>query len=381
MPRLLFLCEYPSLNGGEQSMLSVLTGIGKEGFVPTVLAPSDGPLAEALEAMRVETVPFNLHDSSGGKLTLSQRREELGRILHYRRPGLLHANSLSMSRLAGPVAAELGIASIGHLRDIIRLNRQVVCDVNHHTRLLAVSRATRDYHIEQGLDSQRVRVLHNGVDLTKFQPREPSGMLHRELGVLPGTPLLGTIGQIGLRKAQDVLVQAAKLCVQRGNECHFVVIGRRHSEKDESRRFEADLHAAAEGPLAGRLHILDIRDDIPAVLNELTLLIHPARQEPLGRVLLESLASGLPVVATDVGGTREILLPEADVGRLVAPNDAVGLAAAIDGLLADAATRRRMAVKARKRAETAFDVRVAAAGLAGHYNEVLATGRMANDYR
>ena len=98
---------------------------------------------------------------------------------------LLHANSLAMGRLSGPVAAELGLPSVSHLRDIIRLSSQAVADLNCHARLLAVSQATRDFHVAAGLAAEKLHVVYNGVDLEEFRPRSPTGYLHRELGLPP----------------------------------------------------------------------------------------------------------------------------------------------------------------------------------------------------
>jgi glycosyltransferase involved in cell wall biosynthesis len=108
------------------------------------------------------------------------------------------------------------------------------------------------------------------------------------------------------------------------------------------------------------------------LLNEFTLLAHPARQEPLGRVLLEAAAAGLPVVATDVGGTREIFPPETGSACLVPPDDPAALAAAIGRVLKDADRRAAIGRSARLRAEQAFDANRAAEGLARHYRELLA---------
>ena len=88
---------------------------------------------------------------------------------------------------------------------------------------------------------------------------------------------------------------------------HWLIVGERTSNKDESRNFESGLRStAAQPPLAGRVHFLGSIADVPRLMTECVLLVHAARQEPLGRVLLEAAASGLAVVATDVGGTREI---------------------------------------------------------------------------
>ena len=73
-----------------------------------------------------------------------------------------------MSRLVGPVTAELGIPSMGHIRDIVSLSAKAMADVNCNTRLLAVSHATRDYHVAAGLDADKAFVLYNGVDLQRF---------------------------------------------------------------------------------------------------------------------------------------------------------------------------------------------------------------------
>lgn len=378
MAQLLLLCEYASLNGGEQSMLSTLEGVRAAGFAPAVAAPAAGPLADALRDRRVEVLPFETHDRSGRRRPQDALRRELARLIRQRRPDLLHANSLSMGRLSGPVAAELGLPSLAHLRDIIRLSRRAIGDLNCHTRLLAVSAATRDYHLNAGLAAAKTHVLPNGVDLQRFRPRAPSGYLHQEFGLPSAARLIGTIGQLALRKGQDVLAKAASLLGRQSggelgdasDEVHYLLVGERYSDKDESRRFEADLRAAAAGAMAGRFHLLGYRRDVAELLGELTLLVHPARQEPLGRVLLEAAASGVAAIATDVGGTREIFPPESQSARLVPPGDAPALARAIAELTADAPERRRLAAAARRRAESAFDLRTATAGLVTHYQAV-----------
>ena len=167
-------------------------------------------------------------------------------------------------------------------------------------------------------------MLHNGVDLERFHPRPPTGCLHRQLGLPDNVPLIGTIGQISLRKGHDVLAAALSRLLHAGPPAAgvlssadsrdgrtappfaWLIIGERFSTKEESRQFEDRLHQAAGDALAGRVYFLGARDDVEHVLCELTLLVHPARQEPLGRVLLEAAAAGVAVVATDVGGTREI---------------------------------------------------------------------------
>ena len=334
MPTLFLLCEYSTLNGGERSMLATLRTLRTIDFTPVVIAPPYGPLADALATLDIELLPFTCHAPDGNRLPQSSLREELSAILRRRRPALLHANSLSMSRLSGPVAADLQLPSLGHLRDIVGLSAQAAADLNCHSRLLAVSHATRAFHIAGGLSQDKIHVLYNGIDLTEFRPQPPTGYLHRELGLPRESQLIGAIGQIGPRKGQDLLLRATAQIADRLPRAHYLLVGRRYSEKEESLRYERDLREAAQKNLPGRMHFLGVRNDVCQLFNELTLLVHPARQEPLGRVLLEAAATGTPVLATEVGGTSEIFPPEKNAARLVPPNDSDALADAIVELLA-----------------------------------------------
>ena len=354
-------------------MLSVVGEVKHAGFTPTIMAPPEGHLAELCCRRGLHLIPLLSQDFSGKTLPQSNRREYLAAQLAHLQPDLVHANSLSMARLVGPVAKALHIKSIGHIRDIAKLSRRAIDDVACNTRLLAVSRAARDYHVENGLPERKVHVLYNGVDLFEFMPRPSGGELHCELHLPPEAVLIGTIGQLGLRKGQDTLMSAASLLRAALPEVHYVLVGRRWSDKEESVRFEVDLLDAARR--IGNVHFLGIREDVPQILNELSMLVHPARQEPLGRVLLEAAACGLPVVATDVGGTREIFPEEDDsndrAAMLVPPDNPDTLAAAIVSVLSDKDLQSRLSIAARRRVEAAFDARRAATGLIEHYKAVL----------
>lgn len=352
-------------------MLATLPFLAAAGLQVAVACPGNGELIAALREAGVEPVAFDVRDTAGVRRSQAEIRQELAELLARRWPDLVHSNSLAMGRLAGPVVRDAGIPGIAHLRDIVRLSRATIDDLNANRRLLAVSSATRDYHIAAGVDPAKTKVLHNGVDLEAFRPRPPTGFLHRELGLAENAVLVGAIGQIGLRKGHDVLAQAAlRLDQPDFADVHYLIVGRRCSNKEESRRFEADLQLAA-ARLPGRFHLLGVRDDVPQLLGELSLLVHPARQEPLGRVLLEAAACGVPVVATAVGGTREIL-PDDTMARLVPPDDPAALAEAIAELLRSPSLRELLGRAARRRAVESFSIATAAAGLVRHYQEILA---------
>jgi glycosyltransferase involved in cell wall biosynthesis len=287
------------------------------------------------------------------------------------RPDLVHANSLSMSRIAGPVVGAKNVASSGHLRDIVGLSPQAVADINLQHRLIAVSQATRDFHVAQGIDAAKCYVAYNGIDLDKFPPLPATGWLHRELDVSPDSRFIVTIGQLGARKGTDIVLASAQELASEHPDVHWLIVGERTSQKTEAVEFERSLIALANtAQLAGRVHFLGRRTDIVELLNESSLLVHAARQEPLGRVLLEASACGVAIVATDVGGTREIFPADARAAEVV-EGDAELIAAAVSRLLRDDNLRQMLRRNARRRAEEAFDIRSAAARLVEHFQATI----------
>ncbi|MCL2305025.1 MAG: glycosyltransferase family 4 protein [Planctomycetaceae bacterium] len=341
--KITYLCEYGSINGAEKSLLAVLRLLPNAEFSFRIVAPPTGPFAAELN--RLEIPHMDWPDDFSG-LTLAEKRCHLEKILREHSTDLVHANSLSMGRLSGPVLKALKIPGFAHLRDIIRLSRAAIDDLNQHVRLFAVSQAVREFHVQQGIEPAKCVTLYNGVDLQEFRPKTPTQYLHRELGIPAEARLLGCIGQIGMRKGQDVLLDAVEPILE-PLDLHLVLVGERFSGKDEAVRFENNLRSRA----SSRVHFLGIRNDIPDLLPELVLLVHPARQEPLGRVLLESLACGVAVIATDVGGTSEILPCRS---QLILPNDPGELRQKLITVLEDDAWRREISVESRKIAESRF---------------------------
>jgi glycosyltransferase involved in cell wall biosynthesis len=374
--RVALLFEYSTLNGGERSMLACLDWlrIPDSDIEFVAIGPSSGRLNQALAERKIEIIPWSVTADSGNRVRSSHDAIESSLIeaVAQTQADLLHANSLAMGRLVGRIVDRLAIPTTTHLRDILKLSRAAIADLNRNRCLMAVSQATRDFHVVGGLDAARVVVVRNGIDLAEFQPQAATGWLHDELRLNRSAPLIATIGQIGLRKGQDVLASAAPDIVRAIPDVHFVLVGERSSMKEESITFERSLMDSFEKQgLAGRLHRLGWRDDVPRILAEITLLVHPAHQEPFGRVLLEAAACGIPVVATNVGGTSEIVL-DGQTGFLVPPRNTELLALRVTELLTNVLLSRGMGLAARKRAQQDFGIAKTGQILANRWRRVLA---------
>jgi glycosyltransferase involved in cell wall biosynthesis len=195
-------------------------------------------------------------------------------------------------------------------------------------------------------------------------------------GVPDDAPTVLFAGQIGLRKGLDTWLEAAARIARPRPDVHFLIAGSRHSQKEESIALEATMRArSASGILAGRVHWLGWRDDLPALMNRATVLLHTARQEPLGRVLLEAFASGLPAVATRVGGTPEIFC-DPEIERLMVPvDDAEAAAREVLRLMGDPAWHTNVSDRERGIAAARFSVHQAAERLVEVYTGTHADSR------
>ena len=307
----LVIGEFGSLNGGENSFLAVAPELLESGWKLIAAVPDQSDFSKSLEECGIETTPFSTFDEPGNRKSQTQVRQDLGVIFDRVKPDLIHCNSLSTSRLVGPVASKKQIPSLGYLRDILKLSQKAIADINLIDRLVAVSRATKKWHCEQGIDPQRTSVIYNGVDTELFRPqnsRMKESFIRTELSIPETSPVLLFVGQIGMRKGIDTLITSFLKIADGAPTTHLLIVGQRHSQKQEAIDYEQLARDAAMSSLHNdNIHWLETRTDIPAIMRSSSILIHPANQEPLGRVLLEAAATGLPIVTTNVGGSPEIL--------------------------------------------------------------------------
>lgn len=369
MPDLLIVAEYGTLNGGERSLLASLGLFAGAGWRGQALVPGHNRFAAALRGLGLGVTDWPLQDDQGQRRPLPELRQQLGEVIQRIQPDLVLANSLSTGRILGRLKPEFpGLPLLACLRDIMRLNRSWIGDLNRLDCRIAVSRATREFHVAQGIHGRHTEVVYNGVDLERFHPPPPDQAtvpgIRRELSIPTDCRLVLFVGQIGLRKGLDVWLKAAARIAAERDDVHFLITGLRYSGKQESIEHERALRRqSCRANLAGRVHWLGERQDVPELMRQVSVLLHTPRQEPLGRVLLEACSSGLPVVATRVGGTSEILASGQLRSLLVESGDDRAAAAVVGRLLRDGQYARAISGYLRELAVQRFSSRIASGNL------------------
>lgn len=252
----------------------------------------------------------------------------------------------------------------------MKLSARAIRDVSSLDRLIAVSRATAESYQLQGVPEENVQVIYNGIDSAAFVPTKKLD-LHRELGLPKSVRFAATIGQIGLRKGHDVLVEAIPSLATVYPDWHYLIVGQRYSTKQESREFvDQMLGALDQNGNASRVHWLGYRTDVADIFEQTDLLIHPARQEPFGRVLLEAAAMGKAILASDVGGTSEMLVHQKSAW-LVKPSDVDAIREACLLLMGDEKLRDQLGNQAQARIAHEFTITDSARELALLWDDFL----------
>ncbi len=191
-------------------------------------------------------------------------------------------------------------------------------------RIIAVSGATKEYVLRLGAKPEKVEVVHNGVDLGKFRPMpKKREEMRRKLGIPSDAVVVLTVRRLVYKNGVDTLIEGADITVKKNPRIVFLVVGKGPDSESVKLRIH-ELGIDANFKLAG--FVSD--EDLPIYYNVADIFVLPSKSgEGLPLVALEAMACALPVIATDVGGIREILMEE--YGKLVPPNQPELLAKAV----------------------------------------------------
>jgi len=216
------------------------------------------------------------------------------------------------------------------------------CVVNCH--------AIRNQMMQQKeLPEEKIKVIYNGIDLAPYQVHDNPKTLKNELNIKDDVLLVGMVATLQFEiKGHRFFIEASKKILEKFPNVEFVLVG-----DGPLRNYYENM--AEELGVRQNLHFLGKRNDIPRILSSLYISVLCSTSEGFSNVILESLAAGKPVIATNVGGSPEMVIDER-TGYLVPPADSDALAKAIINLLQDPKKARDMGEQGRRMVQEKFSI-------------------------
>lgn len=351
--RLLNMLTSFQIGGTERQVVNLALGFDPSRFdLHLACLRNRGELLEEVALLPVPRPVFDIGRLYGLKTVWQAIR--LALYIRRNRIQIVHAYGFYPNVFAVPAARFFGapivVASIRDRGDILtpaqRRIQKWAC--RFADCVLVNAEAIRDTLIEQGYRPDNIVVIRNGIMLSRFGKKEKGAELRRELGLPPSAPLVFVFSRLNPMKGVEYFLDAAALLAPRFPEVRFPIVG------DGGGRKELEDRAANLG-LAERVIFTGFRSDVPDLIPEAAISVLPSLSEGLSNSLLESMASGVPVVAARVGGNPEIV--EHDVSGLLVPvRDSAALADAIARLLQDRQLAARMGEAGRRRVAELFSM-------------------------
>lgn len=368
MKKVFFFSHSQALGGAELSMLDIAARIDRDKFLPVMLAPGPGPLADRASELEIGVLETRIAPQLLGWQRVHSVRpatllsafdsvSRLAAVLRTEKPDVLYTHSQKAHVLGGLAGRLAGVPVVWHLREM--LTRKWLRRFMSGMSLLApsgivcVSQAVAGQFPQAGT-AVRLEVIPNGLDvpairrLSAASPRNVRG----KLGLPPRSPLVGMTSRIAPGKGQHVFIEAASRVAEAHPAARFLIVGGplfgEEAYLQKLRRQVENLELGRKVILAGHLG-----NPLPA-MKELDVLVHcPVVPEGFGRSVAEAMALRVPVASVRGGGIPE-LIEDGVTGLLVSPGDAGGLSEAVSRLLSDPALGRGLARAASEKIESRF---------------------------
>lgn len=385
--KVLYVNHTPEISGAERSLLSLLAALPDT--VDRRVAAPPGRLAAAVEELGI---PLTTITGTAGSLRLhplhtprtlgelSVAALQVRRAARRHRADLVHANSIRAGIVLG-LGRLSPAATVVHVRDCLPPGLLTTATMRliaaTATAVVANSRYTAR-SVRAAAPGAHLEVVHNPVDLERWDPVRIDRVRARaHLGEAGKRELLlGVVAQLSPWKGQDTAIEALRLLREEGIDAHLLLIG---SAKFVARatRFDNEAYVAslrarvADAGLEDRVSWLGEREDVPELMRALDILLLPSSEEPFGRALIEAMALGVPVLATNVGGPPEII-DDGREGYLLAPEEPAAWAQAIRRIAESPDRGRAMGLAGRRRVERAFTAEHHVAAMLGVYERAIA---------
>ena len=366
---ILHIIEAPMWTGAMSQTLATVVGLKRRGHEVT-LATTPGSIlwgradAEGINLVGVE-LRSELNPFAVARLASIVRSRRI-QVIHAHRA---HAHSIGLL-LAWVTGRPLVVSRRTTLEPRSNPGSRIKYRSRSVTRIVAISEAVASVLVDFGVRRDRIAMIHSGVDTTIYSPGRDGSSVRTEFGLAPHVPLVGMMANAyGPSKGHDTFLEAARMILSDMPGAVFVLAGH-HTDRPPLREVAAELGIVDSVVFAG------YRTDVPDILASLDVSVNcPRSREGLSVAVMEALATGVPVVATDVGGIPE-LVRNGETGLLVAPGDSEALAGAVTRLLSDRDLASRLAAAGTSFVQEHLTVGHMVNAIARLYGDVLAeTGK------
>lgn len=325
-----------STGGAETMLLKLLEQLDRRRFTPTVISLVGlGEIGPSIQALGIPVHALGMTRGVPNPLMLLR----LVRLLHQLRPDVVHTWMYHADLLGGLAARLAGcervIWCIRHSNLSKTENKRSTLWVakacawlSHRVpaQVISCSQRSKEIHQAFGYTADKLHVIPNGFDLTRFVPDAAARVSVRaELGLAADVSLVGLIARFDSQKNHFGFVDAAAQVHAQLPNVHFVLAGTHVDGSNTA----LNAAIAAQG-LQAHMHLLGRRDDVPRLMAALDVLASSSHGEAFPNVLGEGMACGVPCVVTDVGDSAEIV---GETGRVVAAGDMAGLASGLTDVL------------------------------------------------
>ena len=363
MTRVIYLITDLDIGGAEKSLFQVATRLPRDEFSMQVITlTGGGKIAKWLEEEGIPVTSLDIKRvwDLAGLIRLRGLLKSLRpHILH---TFLFHANILGRVAAAG-LGAHAVISSV-RVADR-RFKWHLALDWLSSPLMdleVCVSEGVRRFtETRAKIPRRKLTVIPNGVDLAEFE--EKGERIRKNLRLPPDVPLIVTIGRLERQKGISFFLQAAREVLQEFPQARFLIVGK---GPDEGKL----ISLARNLGIKKAVRFLGFRNDVPEVLAAADMFVLASLWEGMPNVVLEAMASGKPVVGTQVEGTEELVIP-GETGLLVPPADAKALARNICRLIQESGLARRMGQAARKQVKEHYTVQTMVERYAQLYRDIL----------
>lgn len=342
--------------GTERQFVNLGLGLDRSRFaVSFACFRRFGVMLDELEQSRIPVLDYGVHRLRDIRVLRAQLR--LARDIRSHGFDIVHTYGFHAHAFAIPAAKLAGVPVVASIRDMgvylsptQRRVQRWIC--RFADRVLVNADAIKQWLTSEGVKADRISVIPNGIDVTRFA-RTHSGRLHGELHLQREAPLVAVLGRVTPRKGLEDFIAAAAIVKRQFADARFLIIGEPSFTADGTNINVDYSYQNGLAQLASTLGLEEsviftgFRSDVPQILAELAVSVLPSLSEGLSNTLLESMAAGVPTVATRVGGTPEVIR-DGENGLLVAPADHVALASSICRLLEGRALATKLGDAARR---------------------------------